>query len=306
MGKDAIFSLMAQISATFLTIVFVGFSFYLESIRQATDEVKKLVPSVEEATSSIVYVMVGYNLSTYGIALLLCLVFLAANQNFVYTIQISLFMITLWLLLFELVLSRPTVSRQIRSLEEGKPRLWYWIQARIWFVRASFLVSAIFILLDVFKNDMVFWGVVVNILVGITFSVMDWVVFRPRNVLFYTKSIRDLFDGIAKDLRLKLEDATNKYGDFKRELEKHPVSHSKLVAPFLRSMDEQYRLISTSPLLESTYSVLTEKPVVSMEEIVGYYLGYKMLMDGIINFLSKIQDAWSELDNFNFEQGRER
>ncbi len=60
MGKDIIFSLMAQISATFLTVVFVGFSFYLESIRQATDEVKKLVPSVEEAISSIVYVMVGY------------------------------------------------------------------------------------------------------------------------------------------------------------------------------------------------------------------------------------------------------
>lgn len=295
---------LAEISATFLAVVFAGFSFFLENLRHAGDQVKEIIPSAIEATTSVVYVMIGYSLSIYGIALLLPLAGLAAEQHFTYaTLGFSGLIVMMWLSM-EAFLRRRFVASQIRKLREARLSIWYWTQIRIWFVRILFPMAAFFLFLYFYKPNLFgekvlleihFCGTVTYIIAGTVFSIVDLAVFRARNVLFLWDSVDDFFRMIVEDIHAKIEEATKTYNEFKAEVEKRSLSHASLIRPFKQSVDQQYhKLLEASRSIDLS-SQFQEKGMASAEEIIGYYLGYRTLLGGINHFLARVRNAQEEI-----------
>jgi hypothetical protein len=70
---EAFWTTIAQVSATFAGLVFVGFSIYLGNSREATAEVKRRLPESEEVFGSLIYIVVYSNLLFYWLPLLLSL-----------------------------------------------------------------------------------------------------------------------------------------------------------------------------------------------------------------------------------------
>lgn len=296
------FMTLAQISATFLSVTFVGFSFFLENLRHAGDEVRRLAPSASEATSSVVYVMVGYSLSIYGVALIISLAGLAANQHFTYATQgFSALIFMMWLSM-EALLRRQSVTYQIRKLRHARPVIWRWIQIRVWFVRVFFPITA----LSLYKFglcceevlfEVLFYETIVSIVMGTTFSIMDLGIFRAKNILFFWDSVDDFFGKIDEDIKLKMKEAERRYNKFKDVMEKYSLSNTPIIGTFWQSINEQYGLIKNSDFVKSPLSH-NGKEVVSAEEIVGYFTGYQMLLGGIDNLLARLEDALKEIKTY--------
>lgn len=301
---DNTFMTLAQISATFLALVFAGFSIFIENLRNAVDSVRKLSPYAEETASSVIYVIGGYSLYIYGVALLISLAGLAADQHFAVVANGSLALIAIMWLLIELSLRRREVVRQTKKLKRGGSFIWLWLQIRIWLTRLIFLITVLSLsevtlcsektlFFSLLGEEPLIYEVITYVMIGIIFNVIDLVIFRVMNVPFSWNSVENAFREIDKDVTLKMSKAKEKYNEWasKREDLSPPALW------YFNFIDEQYRLLQNSYFMKFFLSLeyTKEKEIASMEEIIGYYLGYQMLLSGINNLLAKLQGVQEEI-----------
>jgi hypothetical protein len=103
---ESFWTTIAQVSATFAGLVFVGFSIYLSNIREATDEIRRHLPESKEVLGSLMYLVVYSNLLFYWLPLLLSLTSLAERTYLVQMTAAKVVFISflLFLLLFGVLL----------------------------------------------------------------------------------------------------------------------------------------------------------------------------------------------------------
>jgi hypothetical protein len=319
---EAFWTTIAQVSATFAGLVFVGFSIYLGNIREATTEVKRSLPESEEVFGSLIYIVVYSNLLFYWLPSLLSLTNLTERA---YPAQVTaaklvfLGSLLLFLLLFIFIYRLKSIRQQWQSIRnaaqisfkrehiaspsdtvaEQAKRLQKarWLRRLIWWrmltgqwltVGNSLLILGLyfFYLFQGMERWLQVWAVI-NLGLGVTLSLIDLSLFRPENVLFANLSrLVEQLESQARETRDLMETLSRQFEKLRSSLSDEIRANLDLKYQVLRSNIPEGEV--SLPLVQEFKEL---GPIVSLGEIKGYSQGLSLLHGGVKDFAERLEKA---------------
>lgn len=300
---EAFWTTIAQISATFAGLVFVGFSIYLINIREAMTEVKRSLPEAEEVLGSLIYSVIYSNLLFYWLPLLLSLTSLTER---IYPAQITAAKVVflcswlLLLLLFGVLYKSRSVRQQWRNIQNAarcpnpkarKPRSLIWGRMRggQWLMAGNFLVVLglyLFHLLGGGEEGLQIWAIV-NLGLGVTFGLIDLALFRPDNVFFTN------LDRLIEQIESQARETCDLMETLSKKMEAiQPLLSEETCA----DLNRRYELLrSQIPKGQISLPLVQEfkelGPIVSLAEIKGYSQGLSLLQEGVKDLMGRVEQA---------------
>ncbi len=324
---EAFWTTIAQVSATFAGLVFVGFSIYLGNVREATAEVKRGLPESEEAFGSLIYIVVYSNLLFYWLPLLLSLTSLTERT---YPAQVTTAKVVFirFLLLFLLLsgfahqlkpvrqqwqrirnaarislkkeqlaslsgmLAQQKKAEGLRKVRWQRRLIWWRMLTGQWLTAGNHLLILglyLFYLFGGMERWLQVWAVI-NLGMGVTLSLIDLALFQPENVFFANLSrLVELLESQAREICDLMEILS-------KQFEKMRPSLSSLNPETYTDLDGRYKVLR-SQIPESGVSLpLVQEfrelgPIVSLAEIRGYSQGLSLLHGGVKDFMERLKRA---------------
>ena len=327
---EAFWATIAQVSATFAGLVFVGFSIYLANIREATTEVKRSLPEAEEVLGNLIYIVVYSNLLFYWLPLLLSLTSLTERA---YPAQVTaakvvfLGSLLLFLLLLIFIYRQKPIKQQWHSIrnaaqtslkrehiaspsdaaaqqkaerlqkaKRARQLVWRRMLTGYWLaIGNSLLVLGLY--LFYFFQGLERWlqvWAVMNLGIGVTLSLIDLALFRPDNVFFANLSrLVVLIESQARDIRDSMETLSKQFAEIQPSL-------SSLGEETRARLNQKYQDLrkhipeggDSLPMVQEFREL---GPIVSLAEIRGYVEGLSLLLGGVDDFETRIRQAQETL-----------
>lgn len=325
---ESFWAIIAQVSATFAGLVFTGFSIYLGNIREATAEVKRKLPESREVSGGLIYIVVYSNLLFYWLPLLLSLTSLT-ERIYPQTTAAKVVFIGSLLLFFLLFCAlhksgdvrqqwqsirnaarhlnpTPAADQHIEQEKAQRLRQAKRLRRQIWCrMRVGRSITAgnlLFILvlylshlLRSIEEWLMIWGIV-NLGLGVAFSLIDLALFRPDNIFFTN------FDRLVEQLESQARDIRNLMETLSRQFEEMQPSLSSLSEETYADLDRRYKVLRNQiPESGTSLSLIQEfrelGPIASVAELRGYGSGLSLLRGGVKDFeerLGQAQEALAE------------
>lgn len=226
---------MAQVSATFVGLVFVGLSIYLTSIRAAVNEIEADL-GVEERSNRIMFVSVLSNLSFFVLPLIASLSLVAQQSRLDIPNPFWLSSVICLLLLCVLLWGHENneTRQQVRlTLSEGVERskkLLYWrIKVGKWLL---YLLVPIYVVLlaailvgppPFSKAEDSLEGVTYfSIVLGLSCGILDLILFDVNNILFCVSDrVRERVKRMQYDLQTTMQEVEWLYHEYETIIQSH-------------------------------------------------------------------------------------
>jgi len=187
---------MAQVSATFIGLVFVALSIYLESIRSAVREIQSKYP-LKENSSRLMYSAILSNLSLFILPLLASLTLILEQEHpqvqFALSLSVGAILTAIFFLDLLLYRSR-TAQEQFRLLRSESRVSRKLLQSRVLLGAWGLPVTAVTyggLLFALQSPQAMSWAIsllkivaLLSVVIGLGIGLFDLVVFSPRNILF--------------------------------------------------------------------------------------------------------------------------
>jgi hypothetical protein len=322
---EAFWTTIAQVSATFAGLVFVGFSIYLGNSREATTEVKRSLPESEEVFGSLIYIVVYSNLLFYWLPLLLSVTSLI---ELAYPAQVAAARVMfldsslLSLLLFIFVYRLKPIRQQWQSIRDAaqislnrehiaspsdtapqqaekaerlqKAR---WLRRKIWWrmlicqwltVGNCLLILGLYLfyLCQGLERWLQLWTVI-NLGIGVILSLTDLALFRPENVFFANLSrLVEQLESQARETRDLMEALSRPFEKLRSSLSEEIRANLDLKYQVLRSNIPEGEV--SLPLVQEFKEL---GPIVSWGEIRWYSQGLSLLRGGVKDFAERVAKA---------------
>jgi len=275
---------VAQVSATFVGLVFVGFSIYLTGIRRAVDEVETEL-GLEEQSTRVMIVSVLSNLSFFVLPLITSLALIAQQHWPDISIPVYLFLFTCTLLLGTLLWGRySSKTRQQMKLVLSE-RVGKGMHLRVrscWWLYLLVLAHPLLLLLiltklfdrEDFLRAILQATTYASIVSGLACGIWDLMLFDVDNVLFrISEKMRERIKDLNRDLQSQMQHVRLLYHKYetglrspKYEEELNRVKEDPHVSAVLDAAHIREHAKAEQDAIRSSYKELCEQIPANREE----------------------------------------
>ncbi|RLF81513.1 hypothetical protein DRN32_00730 [Thermococci archaeon] len=271
---------IAQVSATFVGLVFVGLSIYLTSIRAAANEVEADLGMVEQS-SRVMFVSVLSNLSFFVLPVIASLS-LIAQQSRLDVPNLFWLSSVICLLLYCVLLwghennkTRQQVRLILSERAEGSKKLLHWrVEVGKW---PLYLLVPIYIVLlavilvgqpPILKAEDWLEGVTLfSIALGLSYGILDLILFDVKNILFRVSDrVRGYVERVQHDLQRQAQEVEQLYHEYETIIQSHDyqeelerLAHDPRIISMLSPTGVQEQVQAEQARIRSQYNRLREE-----------------------------------------------
>lgn len=306
---DTFWPTIAQVSATFAGLVFVGFSIYLGNVSQAMNEVKQALPQAEESIMGLIHVSVWTNLLFYWLPLLLALTYIVGQP----VAQIGfVFFLLFFAIALSFVYRLERVTKQMDCLrlsltnalrvEIASPRKQMWWRIRIGKLVIAFAfltggglyLASLFSFLPSAEELLKHWAML-GLVAGSLFSLIDLAIFRLDNIFF--SNLDQLLDRMKEQehrIRDRMAKVSSDFEELGRLLNDQPNGFRAVYSPYYERLQQSFNLLSREipsdqPHLRLVQEFFTLGPIISFSEMRDYNAALSELEAGVDDFSSRLE-----------------
>lgn len=234
--NENFWAIIAQVSATFVGLVFVGQTFHLSSIRDATERLTTSEYGLREKSSKVMIVCVALNLLLFLLPMLISLCLLSVKLGGTLWTWDLFWVFSLPMCFFAIFqFENKYLKSDVMNKETKNSRTRNLLSRRLIFGKNIVLISLALITVLLFlmtlfnlpNIEKYFEFITIFLLLtGLAFSVVDLIAFDLKNVLFQTSEItQKMADAFTEKITMEMTNIDELYNLYQEATESNRYQH---------------------------------------------------------------------------------